>query len=87
MISRYAAILLVPSRVSRVWSGVVLGHYKTRAAAERRIARLRPEEVTRYRSARLERMCEIRDVKTGQRYHAPHPTYLVPSVGDLGYSP
>lgn len=85
MILRYAAVLFVPDRYTPSWSPVVVGRFKTRAAAERRIARLSPIAVTRYRTGRRERFCEVRDDKTGRSYEAEHPSVLVPSVGELGY--
>jgi hypothetical protein len=84
MKQRYAAVIWVPSQYSPSHHAVTIGTYRTRAAAERRIAALTPQQITRYNTSRG-RDAEVRDTKSRAVYPQDYPEVLVPTVGELGY--
>ncbi len=85
MLNRYRATLMKYRRRHGCWIPVVLGTYKRRSSADRRLLR----EVRRY--TRFERNVdygEILDLKTGcYQDSSLDVRYDVPTVGDLGWTP
>lgn len=84
MIKRYVAILWTPSNYGPWVNRHVLGRYRTSRAARRRIQRMRPEEITSARPFSM-RSASIYDTRRRTHRNIEYPTYLVPTVGELGW--
>ena len=91
MLNRYTVLLAVPSKYYGNWTLHTVGCYKTRESAVNRanhVLAKHPTVETRAKRERFPYGCEIVDRKTGKTVDIIEaPIHIVPSVGELGYTP